>query len=100
LDDCIIGSIAESLAIREPCIDSYFIIENKKNSNIIPNNIIQEIVKIKNCFSKKDCFIHLENFDEFHKNNTKTKKKIDFTKNVFLELLPRIYTIILKLICI
>jgi len=86
LDDCIIGTIAESLAIREPCIDSYFIIENKKNSNIIPNNIIQETVKIKNCFSKKDCFIHLENFDEFHKNNTKTKKKIDFTKNVFLDL--------------
>ena len=86
LDDCIIGTIAESLAIREPCIDSYFIIENKKNSNIIPNNIIQEIVKIKNSFSKKDCFIHLENFDEFHKNNRKTKKKIDFTKNVFLEL--------------
>jgi len=89
LDDCIIGSIAESLAIREPCIDSYFIIENKKNSNIIPNNIIQEIVKIKNCLSKKDCFIHLENFEDFHKNhknNTKTRKKIDFTKNVFLEL--------------
>jgi len=83
LDDCIIGSIAESLAIREPCIDSYFIIENKKQSNIIPNNIIQEIVKIKNCLSKKDCFIHLENF---HKNNTKTRKKIDFTKNIFLEL--------------
>lgn len=86
LDDCIIGSIAESLAIREPCIDNYFIIENKKQSNIIPNNIIQEIVKIKSCFSKEDCFIHLENLDDFHKNNTKTRKKIDFTKNVFLEL--------------
>jgi hypothetical protein len=86
LDDCIIGTIAESLAIREPCIDTYFVIENKKQVSNIPNNIVEEIVKIKNCFSKKDCFMILENFDDFHKNNTKTRKKIDLTKNVFLEL--------------
>jgi hypothetical protein len=86
LDDCIIGTIAESLAIREPCIDSYFAIENKKQISNIPDTIVQEIVKIKSCTSKKDCFVNLENLGISCKKNVKINKKIDFTKNVFLEL--------------
>lgn len=87
LNDCIVGTIAESLAIRDPCIDTYFIIENKKRlSYNISNAIVQEIGKIKKCFIKKDCFVNLENLGILCEKNVKTKKKIDFTKNVFLEL--------------
>jgi hypothetical protein len=83
LDDCIVGSIAESLAIRDPCIDTYFIIENKTQ---VSDVLVQEIVKVNNCVSKKECFVNLENLGISCKKNVKINKKINFTKNVFLEL--------------
>ena len=80
--DYIIGSIAESMAIRDAVIDVY--LENTIQIQSITN--INEITKIKSCFTKEDCFTILENLVYLSEKKEYFNKKIENTKKIFLEL--------------